>query len=688
MTSCASALTAARVGLASLAGARLAAPADWNASGGWNPPPGWEALPPTDEEFWGLVPYPYYGPPDGDDAWAIDVPVAYGDDAWATDVPADLPIEDLTAVPPVAVPPVPVPLVPVPALAVPPVPVPPVPVPLVAVAPLAVLPVSVPALAVPPVPVPPVPVPPVPVPPVPVPPVPVPLVAVAPLAVLPVPVPALAVPPVPVPPVPATEVRPCDGGQSVGFAAGGAADRLPPGVNLAGLASGAWATGLHRLTDDQLIGVLRAWRRLTSWTAAGELAAAAELHRRRAAEVAAGADPHLGEHVGDELAVSLTLTTRGADQLLDFAVRLERLPCTRAALAAGEIDRGKAYVIADEVSCLDHAHAAAVEAAVIARAPRQTTGQLRASARRAALAADPDAASRHREKAEQEARVEVWAEPSGTAALAGRDLPPADVIAADKRIDALARQLKAAGIEDGLDRLRARAYVALLLGHPLPSQPASASWATGADPVGAGANPVGRRADPVGPGANPAGRAASPVGPCANPVGSGANPVGTLPRPMAGSVNLTMPLATWLGAAEEPGEVSGFGPVAAGDGRALADQLAGDRSSRWCLTLTGPDGRAVAHGCAGIQRKASDSEPGWELTFTVRSMAVGDCRHQRESAGYQASPGLRHVIMVRQRTCSFPGCRRPASRCDQDHTVPYDRGGRTCECNLAPASYT
>jgi hypothetical protein len=88
--------------------------------------------------------------------------------------------------------------------------------------------------------------------------------------------------------------------------------------------------------------VLQAWRRLTSWTAAGELAAVAELNRRRADEVAEGADPHLAEHVGDELAVSLTLTMRGADQLLDFAARLDRLPCTQAALAAGAIDRAKA----------------------------------------------------------------------------------------------------------------------------------------------------------------------------------------------------------------------------------------------------------------------------------------------------------------------------------------------------------
>ena len=117
-----------------------------------------------------------------------------------------------------------------------------------------------------------------------------------------------------------------DAGRGAGFAAGGVADGLPPGVALAGFVGDVWAGGLDRITDDQLIGVLQAWRRLTSWTAAAELAAVAELNRRRADEVAAGADPHLAEQVGDELAVSLTLTARGADQLLDFAARLDRLP--------------------------------------------------------------------------------------------------------------------------------------------------------------------------------------------------------------------------------------------------------------------------------------------------------------------------------------------------------------------------
>jgi hypothetical protein len=66
-----------------------------------------------------------------------------------------------------------------------------------------------------------------------------------------------------------------DGG---GFAAGGVADDLPPGPVLAGFAAGAWTTGLRRLSDDELIGVLRASRRIASWAAAAPHTG--PLHRR------------------------------------------------------------------------------------------------------------------------------------------------------------------------------------------------------------------------------------------------------------------------------------------------------------------------------------------------------------------------------------------------------------------------
>lgn len=51
---------------------------------------------------------------------------------------------------------------------------------------------------------------------------------------------------------------------------------------LAGFVADASATGLSLLSDDELIGLLRAARRLSSWHAAVELRAEAELdHRRR-----------------------------------------------------------------------------------------------------------------------------------------------------------------------------------------------------------------------------------------------------------------------------------------------------------------------------------------------------------------------------------------------------------------------
>lgn len=53
-----------------------------------------------------------------------------------------------------------------------------------------------------------------------------------------------------------------------GFGAGGAADQMPPGPVLTGLAEEAWQQGLNKLTDDELIGVLRAARRLASRAAA------------------------------------------------------------------------------------------------------------------------------------------------------------------------------------------------------------------------------------------------------------------------------------------------------------------------------------------------------------------------------------------------------------------------------------
>ena len=57
----------------------------------------------------------------------------------------------------------------------------------------------------------------------------------------------------------------------------------------------------------------------------------------------------------------------------------------------------------------------------------------------------------------------------------GRELPPAEVLAADQRISARAHELRAAGLEGGLDELRARAYLDLLLGKDSRPRPGGGS---------------------------------------------------------------------------------------------------------------------------------------------------------------------------------------------------------------------
>ncbi len=143
------------------------------------------------------------------------------------------------------------------------------------------------------------------------------------------------------------------GGHGPGFGAGGVADGLLPGPVLAGLAAGAWRGGLGSLSDDELVGVALASRRVASWQAALEVCAVTELAARRDAFAAAAGDGRGREHFGQEIAVALTLTGRGAEALLALVTGLGRLPQASALLAAGVIDRARAVVIADELACLD-----------------------------------------------------------------------------------------------------------------------------------------------------------------------------------------------------------------------------------------------------------------------------------------------------------------------------------------------
>jgi hypothetical protein len=419
-----------------------------------------------------------------------------------------------------------------------------------------------------------------------------------------------------------------------GFEAGGALDTCAPSESLARLADAVTRDGrLAQLNDDELIGVVRAWHRLESWCSAGTLAVIAELARRRPAERTAPAAPghfpaQLSEFISDEVAAALTLSRRTADAYLDLALDLAlRLPATARALHEGIIDYPKARLIADLTRILSDEDARAVEARILPAAGDQTTAQLRAAVSRAVIAVDPEAATRRRQEAQKDPRVRRWQEDAGTAALGGFGLPPAEVLEADQRITERALALRDAGLPGSLEELRARAYLDTLLG-----QDSSVSN------------------EPT-PSNEPA------------------------PQPrLAALVNLTIPLAAVPG---PPGHVAGFGPVDPELARQLTGLAAAHPASRFCVSVTGDDGRALGHGCARGQ-------PIGPFTVTINPLAQDPCDHRHQEPGYQPSRRLQHLINARTPTCSAPGCRQPATRCDLDHTVPYDQDGRTCECNLAP----
>src|SRR5262249_16636057 len=176
-----------------------------------------------------------------------------------------------------------------------------------------------------------------------------------------------------------------------------------------------------------------------------------------------------------------------------------------------------------------------------------TPGSLRAAIARAVIEVAPDKARKRREKAAKSARVEQWAEFSGNAALVGRELPPAEVLAVGQRIDAWAARLKEAGLAGTTDEVRAGAFLDLLLGTASrPGQP--------------------------GGSAVPAGYAAK--------------------------VNLTIPLSTLLDLADRPGEIGGIGPVDPWLARDLARAAALNSRTTWCVTVTDTHGHAIRHGCA------------------------------------------------------------------------------------------
>jgi hypothetical protein len=430
--------------------------------------------------------------------------------------------------------------------------------------------------------------------------------------------------------------------------------------------------------------LIAAWDRVEAHASARKHLAIAEFIRRQPEKGCEPEDPggmpeRWDEFAADELRVLLAESRATAERMMDRAQSLaQRLPGTMALYRSWRLRQSKVTIIADATALLDDGEAKAAEERVLGRAGRLTPGGLRAAIAQAVMDVAPDKARKRREDAARDARVERWAEDSGNAALMGRELPPAEVLAADQRITAWARELRKGGLDGDMDVLRARAYLDLLLG--MDSRPE--------------------------PGGGPAQGDVAPGG-------------------FAVRGTLTVPLSDLTGLAERPGQMSGIGPIDPWLARDLAAAAARNPRTSWCVTATGQHGHAAFHGCARPEPKSHAKRrkrektrrtaaardgpgfsftreeregppggfgtwrlrtpgPGPDLIVELYSLSTESCDHRFQATGHDPGVKLRHLAQIRHATCTSPVCRRPVSQCDFEHNIPYEAGGRTCLCNGGP----
>jgi hypothetical protein len=198
--------------------------------------------------------------------------------------------------------------------------------------------------------------------------------------------------------------------------------------------------------------------------------------------------------------------------------------------------------------------------------------------------------------------------------------------------------------------------------------------------------------DAAGPGQVPTGGPMPTGGPVAAGGGQPAVARAALPGPRRGVVELQVPLTTLLRLSDHPGELAGFGPVIADIARQVATQ---QRSATWRFSVYDKTGELAHHGItcqrptsaahAASPRPPATSPPTGRQTTrqdTTGQDTTGQDTTGQEPSGRRPAAQVAAFVRARDRTCVAPGCRRPGTGCDIDHTIDWARGGPTDPANL------
>jgi hypothetical protein len=342
-----------------------------------------------------------------------------------------------------------------------------------------------------------------------------------------------------------------------------------------------------RMSGYDRIVVLRAHQRMASHYAAQVLRNMAEVSAAFVAEDGLNVQS-ADEYAAAEIRAALRLTRRSADVELSFALDLQRrLPQVFQSLASGRIDVRRAKVFDRHTIDLPIATARTIVEVVLPDAPNLTTGQLGARLETLRMKVEPEEARERYEHTVSERRVFMEPTPAGTANLRAFDLPPDRAPAVVKHLNRAARALRNEGDDRSMDQLRTEVLLDLCTG-------------------------------------------------------------GAADSPSEGSVDISVGLETLLALNDDPGELSGYGPVIADITRKVAERQV---DGTWRFAVTDPD--------------------------TSRPLStVTTCR--RPTAAQHRG------VVARNRTCIFPGCRMPARDCELDHRIPWAEGGTTRTEDIGP----
>lgn len=333
----------------------------------------------------------------------------------------------------------------------------------------------------------------------------------------------------------------------------------------------------------------------------------------------------------EEIAAALRISPNTAQHRIDTATLLvHHLPETTRALADGSISTAHANAIAREsapliYSGIDKSTIAKIEAKALASAEFATPNQIAVAMRKAVAQVRPEELEARFASAREERKVVCYPERDGMATIS------ALLTAPDARLIMRSLEIRIREINtsknpkldrgtstlkdrfDSADQRRADAFVEFFTqGGEIPVvAPISTDKSPGVEVSTSESSTIALQKNQR--------------------------------KNSAMTINVVVDLPTLLGLANNPAELSGYGPIPA----TLARELAS--SYQWRRFITDP--------------------------INGELLDLG-----REK--YQPSQALADFIAARDQTCRFPGCRRAADLSDIDHVVPWDEGGPTNPENL------